>query len=92
MKTEISQPKGKQIMPETWFTEFPELSVDLRVGVSPPASETNVWLFFLPMTIKIIIYQSSFLLFLTFYVAKRPFSERHSVFFMVVQNDVTSVI
>ena len=34
MQTEKSQPEGKQIKPETKFTEFPALSVDLRFGIS----------------------------------------------------------
>ena len=33
MQTEKIQPEGKQIMPETRFTEFPALSVDPRVGI-----------------------------------------------------------
>ena len=42
MQTEISQPEGKRIMPETKFTEFPALFVDPRVGVSRSASETDI--------------------------------------------------
>ena len=42
MQTEKSQPEGKRIMPETRVTEFPEFSVDQRVGVSRSASETDV--------------------------------------------------
>ena len=38
---EKSQPKGKRIMPETRFTEFPAFSVDPRVGISRSASETD---------------------------------------------------
>ena len=45
-EAEKSEPKGKRIMPETSFTEFPALSVDPRVGISRSASETDVWLFF----------------------------------------------
>ena len=41
MQTEKSQPEGKRIMPERRFTEFPALSVDLRVGISRSASETD---------------------------------------------------
>ena len=41
MQTEKSKPKGKQIMLETRFTEFPALSVDLRVRISLSASETD---------------------------------------------------
>ena len=51
MQTEKSQPKGKWRMPETRFTEFPALSVDLRVGISQSASETDDRLFFLPIII-----------------------------------------
>ena len=42
MQTDKSQPKGKRIMPETRFTEFPALFVDLMVGISLSASDTNV--------------------------------------------------
>ena len=65
MQTEKYQPEGKRIMPETRLTEFPALSVDPRVEISRSASETDVWLFFLPMTLKTIFYHSSFILFLT---------------------------
>ena len=34
MQTEKFQREGKCIMPETRFTEFLALSVDLRVGIS----------------------------------------------------------
>ena len=34
MQTEKSQLEGKRIMPESRFTAFPALSVDLRVGIS----------------------------------------------------------
>ena len=44
------------MMPETRFTKFQPLSVDLRVGISVSASETDFLLFFLPMTLKIIKY------------------------------------
>ena len=37
--TEKSQAEGKQIMPETKFTELPALSVDLRDGKSQPESK-----------------------------------------------------
>ena len=73
MQIEKSQPDGKPdgkwIMPETRFRHFPALSVDLRFKVSRSASEINVLLFFLPMTLKNVKYHSSFLLFMTFYVA-----------------------
>ena len=42
MHTEKSQTEGKRIMPETRFTEFPELSVDPRVEISRSASKTYV--------------------------------------------------
>ena len=61
------------MMPETRYTESPALSVDPRVGISRSASETDVGLFSLPMTLTFVIYHSSFILFLTFYVAQRPF-------------------
>ena len=69
MQTQISQPEGKRKMPETRFTEFAELSVDPRVGISPSASDIDVCLFFLLMTVKSVKSHSLFLLFITFYVA-----------------------
>ena len=54
MQTEKSQAEVKRIMLETRFTEFPALSVDPRVGISRSASETDVRLFFLPMTLKVL--------------------------------------
>ena len=68
-------------MPVTRFTDFPALSVDTRAGISWSALETDVRLFFLPMTLKIVIHYPSFLFFLTFLTL----SKRHSVFFAVVQ-------
>ena len=41
MQTKKSQLEGTRIMPETKFTKFPALSVDLRVGISRSASETD---------------------------------------------------
>ena len=41
MQTKKSQPEGKRIMSEMRFTEFPALSVDLRVGISRSASESD---------------------------------------------------
>ena len=38
---EKCRPEGKRIISETMFTEFPASSVDLRVGISRPASETD---------------------------------------------------
>ena len=72
-------------MPETSFTSFPALSDGPRVRISRSASETNVRLFFFPITITIIIYHSSFLSFFDSLRRIRNFSERHSVFFVVVQ-------
>ena len=69
MQTEKFQPEGKRIMPETRFTAFPALSVGPRVGISQSALETDVSLIFLPMTLKIIKYHSSFLLFMRVCVA-----------------------
>ena len=37
MQTEKSQPEGKRMMPETMYTEFPALSIDPMVGISPSA-------------------------------------------------------
>ena len=53
MQTEKSQPKGEWIMPEIRFTVFPALSIELRAGISWSASEIDVWLFFLLLTLKI---------------------------------------
>ena len=39
-------------MPETRFTSFSALSVEPRVGISRSASEIDVRLFFLPMTLR----------------------------------------
>ena len=84
-------------MPEMRFTEIPTVSLDPRVKISPSASESGVWLFFLPMSFKIIIYHSHvfffFLFFVFFFDTLRritTFSERHSVFLVVVISDVTS--
>ena len=41
MQTEKSQPEGERIMSETRFTSFAALSVDLGVGFSRSASETD---------------------------------------------------
>ena len=49
IQTEKSLSEGKRMMPETRFSEFPALSVDSRVGISLSASETDDWLFFLPI-------------------------------------------
>ena len=46
IQTEKFKPEGKRIMPETRFTEFPASSVNPRVGISWPASETDDVLFF----------------------------------------------
>ena len=84
MQIEQFQPEGKRIMPESRFTEFSALSVDPRVGISRSASETDVWLFFFPVTLKIVIHYLSFLSFLTFFRHITAFTE-HCVFFAVVQ-------
>ena len=42
MQTEKSQSKGRRIMPETSFTEFPALSFNSRVGISRSALETDI--------------------------------------------------
>ena len=68
MQIEKSQPKGKRIMPETRFTEFPSLSVvpgwdfSVRIG-------DRCLVIFLTYAIKIIEHLSSFLGFITLYVA-----------------------
>ena len=53
MQTEKSLPEDKWILPEVRFTEFPALSIDLRVGISLSASEMDDLLFFLPIIGKI---------------------------------------
>ena len=78
--------------PEMRFTKFTALSVDPRVGISWSASETDVWLFFLPMTLKIVIYYPSFLSFLTFYVALQPFPNVIPCVTQWCKSDVTSEI
>ena len=43
MQTEKSQTEDQRVMPATrFFTEFPALSVNPRVGISRSASETDV--------------------------------------------------
>ena len=69
IRTEKSHPEGKRIMPETRFTKFPAFSVEYSVGISRSALETDDRLFLSPMTLKIIIYHSTFLLFLAVDVA-----------------------
>ena len=54
MQTKKFLPEGKQIMPETRFTEFAALSVDLRVRISQFGLETYDRLFLLPMTLLFI--------------------------------------
>ena len=41
MQIEKSQPEGKRIMPETRFTKFQALSVDLRVWISGSAMKAD---------------------------------------------------
>ena len=41
MQIEKSQPKGERIVSQTRFTSFPALSIDPRVEISWPASETD---------------------------------------------------
>ena len=53
MQTEKSQPKGKQIMPETRLFLFPALSIDSRAGISRSTLENDNRLFSLPITGKI---------------------------------------
>ena len=60
---------------------FRHNSVYPRVRISQPASETDVWLFFWPTTLKIVIYYPSFLSFLTFYEAYRSFPNVIRCFF-----------
>ena len=55
------RPEGKLIISVRRFTELSALSVNPSVGISRSASETNNWLFFLP-----IIGKNRFLFFLHF--------------------------
>ena len=69
-------------MPEMRFTEFPVLFVDPGVEISRSASETDVSLFFLPMSLDVT---NSYLLFIISHIFDilhciMTFSERHSVF------------
>ena len=52
MQTDKIQPGGKRIMPKTRFTEFPELSVHPRVGISQSATKTDDLLFSHPVSEK----------------------------------------
>ena len=49
MQTDKSHPEDERIMQEMRFTEFLAFSVDPRLGTSRSASETDDWLFFLPI-------------------------------------------
>ena len=82
---EKSQPEGKRIMPQTRFTEFPALFVDPRVGIFRSALETNDWLFFLSMKFKVMIGQKPFSFIFDILRRITTFSERHSVFSVVMQ-------
>ena len=92
MQTEKSQLEGKRIMPEVMFNKAPELFDDPRVKISRSASETDILLFILPMTLKLISYHSLFILFLTFYVTKRHSPNVIRRFSSWTINDVTSEI
>ena len=51
---------------------MPALSVDSRVGISRSASETDVkvpFSYYVSVTLKLIFFHSSFLVYLSFYVA-----------------------
>ena len=58
-------------------TSFPALSVDSRVGISRSASETDDWLFFLPIIVN--FYKSFVYYFLKRYVTAKVFvtARRH---------------
>ena len=65
MKTEKAEPEGKRIVPETSFRHYPLTEGwDFSVCI-----EDQCLIIFLTYDIEIIKYQSSFLLFMTFYVA-----------------------
>ena len=80
MPIEKAQAESKQMMLEVRFTEFPALSVDLRVGI--------LALHRRPM----FDYVSYLCHFFHVLCCITTFSERHSGFIMVVQSDVTSEI
>ena len=54
MQIEKFQPEGERIKLEMRFTNFPALSVGPKVEISRSASETDDWLFFLPIIGKIV--------------------------------------
>ena len=82
IRTEKSQPEGKWIMLETRFTEFPALSIGPRVGFLSLHWRLMTGYFFSPMTLKIIVYHSTLLLFDILHCIT-IFPKRQSVFFMV---------
>ena len=87
MQTKKSQPDGKQIMPRTRFTGFPEVSVGPSVEVSWSASEGDRC-FIIFRTYDIKNYYLSFVPSLIFDIQRHITSvfKRHSfVFFAVVQ-------
>ena len=75
MQPEKLQPQGEWILPETRFTEFPALSLDLGVRISRSASETDDLLFFLP-----IIIGKSYFYNILLQMSYGGQSERHSDF------------
>ena len=67
MQTGKSQAKNIWIIPETRFTEFPELSIDRRAAISWSAVKTDDRLFFLSIIGKMVVCMSEFLLFPLFF-------------------------
>ena len=93
MQTEKPQPEANRKMPETRYIEFPELSVEPRVGISRCASETDFVLYFLHMTLKIVIYHPSFVSIIDiFRRIKKPFPNVIRCFSWRFKSDVASKI
>ena len=68
MHPEKSQPEGKRIEPETRFTEFSELSIGPGLGFLG-LRQRPIFDFFPFLTLKCFNHHSSFISFMTFYVA-----------------------
>ena len=86
MQTEKSQPEGERIIPETNNAgkEVYLISGIIHLPSGWDFSDCigdHVKLFFLPMTLKIIIYYPSFLSFLDILLCIMTFSEHHSLLF-----------
>ena len=83
MQTKESQPEGKQIMLEMRFTKFPALTIDLMVY-----NEDQCLIIFVTYHIKncFLLSVISFIFDILRHIT--TFSNSHSVFFVVMQNDI----